>query len=94
MEASSARDRETKVDPNPTRMHPYSIAAGPPFNKASWKVRAKASQETSTMNPKLTMEERGMNLYKYLLADTVKSFQQDLPREFVTRSTVVCRELR
>lgn len=35
MEASSARDRETKVAPKPTRMHPYSIEAGPPFNKAN-----------------------------------------------------------
>ena len=72
MEAISARDRETKVAPKPTRMHPYSIEAGPPFNKANWKVIAKASQETSTISLKLTMEERLMYLYEYLLADTVR----------------------
>ena len=43
MEAISARDRETKVVLKPTRMHPYSIEAGPLFNKVNWKVIAKAS---------------------------------------------------
>jgi len=73
MEASSARDRETKVAPKPTRMVPYNIEAGPPFNKANWKVRAKASQETRIMSPKLTMEGRLMYLYEYLLAYTTRS---------------------
>jgi hypothetical protein len=68
MEASSARDKETKVAPKPTRMHPYIIEAGPPFNKANWKVIAKASQETITTSPKLTMVGRLMCLYGYLLA--------------------------
>jgi hypothetical protein len=72
MEASSARDRETKVAPKPTRMHPYTIEAGPPFNKANWKVRAKASQETSMMSPKLMIEERLIYLYGCLSADTVR----------------------
>ena len=69
IEASSARDRETKVALRPTRMLPYSIDAGPPFNKANWKVTANASQETSTMSPKLTVEERLICLYEHLLAD-------------------------
>ena len=78
MEASSARDRETKVAPKPTRMHTYSIEAEPPFNKANWKVTAKASQETSMMSPKLTVGERIMYLYKLFVSGhcptSVKSF--------------------
>jgi len=68
MEASSARDIDTKVAPKPTRMHPYSIEAGPPLSNENWKVTANASQETSTMSPKLTIEGRLMYLYEYLLA--------------------------
>jgi hypothetical protein len=62
MEASSARDRDTKVVPKPTKMHPYIMEAGPPLNKANWNVKAKASQETSTISPKLRMAEKLMYL--------------------------------
>jgi len=73
MEASSARDKATKLAPKHTRIHPYIIEAGPPFNKENWKVIEKDSQEISTMNPKLVMEGKLMNLYQYLLANTVRT---------------------
>lgn len=34
----------TKLAPKPARMPPYIIAAGPPFNRANWKVVATLSQ--------------------------------------------------
>ena len=89
MEASSARDIETKVAPKPTRMYPYSIEAGPPFNRANWKVIAKASQETSMMSPKLIDNGRKINVSLRVPVSghsptRVKSFRQDLLRAFVS----------
>jgi hypothetical protein len=90
MEASSARDIETKVAPKPTRMVPYTIEEGPPFNRANWKVMAKASQETSTMSPKLIMEEKLMYLYGYLLGTLYDRFFQEIAhREFESRPALV-----
>ena len=66
MEASSAKDSETKVAPKPTRMVPYTIEEAPPFNKANWKLIAKASQEQSIISPKLTMDEKLMCLCRHL----------------------------
>jgi len=54
--------------PKPATMHPYTIDAGPPFNKANWKVTANDSHEARLITPKLRMEERLMYLYAVSLA--------------------------
>jgi hypothetical protein len=45
IEAISAIEKATAFAPKPTRMQPYTMAAGPPFNKANWNVTANVSHE-------------------------------------------------
>jgi len=52
MEANSAMEQATALAPKPTRMQPYTIDAGPPFNKANWKVTANVSHEMSIITLK------------------------------------------
>ena len=61
MEAISASDNETAVPPKEARMAPYTIDAGPPFNKENWKVVAKVSHAAWIMTSKLIDEGKLMN---------------------------------
>lgn len=45
MEAISAREAATATPPKLAIIPPYTIDAGPPFNKANWKVTTKYSHE-------------------------------------------------
>ena len=60
MEAISAMENATALAPKPTRMQPYTIDAGPPFNKANWKVTANVSHEMSIITLKYTAEDKLM----------------------------------
>lgn len=71
MDANSAREAATADAPNMTKMHPYTMDAGPPLYKANWKVTAKASQEQRIIRPKLTMESHGMYLYRTVNAQVL-----------------------
>jgi len=61
MDAISASDNATALPPMAARMPPYTIDAGPPFNKENWKVLATVSHAAWIMTSKLIDEGRLMN---------------------------------
>jgi len=62
IEAISASDSATETLPKRARMQPYTIEAGPPFNKENWKVKAHASHADWIISSKLIEDGRLMNI--------------------------------
>jgi hypothetical protein len=61
MEAISASDSESAEAPMPVRIAPYTIDAGPPFNRENWKIEANVSHGTSMSMSKLIDDGKLMN---------------------------------
>jgi len=61
IEAISASDSAIALPPKAARMAPYTIDAGPPFNKENWKVLATVTHAAWTRSSKLIDAGRLMN---------------------------------